>query len=53
VRQIAFTREGQGIFVISPLGGGERKVADTRVPLLLKTIAWTPDARALVISEMT
>ena len=52
-RQIAFTREGQGIFVISPLGGGERKVADTRVPLLLKTIAWTPDARSLVISEMT
>ena len=52
-RQIAFTREGQGIFVISPLGGGERKVADTRVPLLLKSIAWTPDARSLVISEMT
>ena len=52
-RQIAFTREGQGIFVISPLGGGERKVADARVPLLLKTIAWTPDARSLVISEMT
>jgi eukaryotic-like serine/threonine-protein kinase len=52
-RQIAFTREGQGIFLISPLGGAERKVADTRVPLLLKTIAWTPDARSLVISEMT
>jgi Tol biopolymer transport system component len=52
-RQIPFTREGQGIFVISPLGGGERKVADTRVPLLLKTIAWTPDARSLVVSEMT
>ena len=52
-RQIAFMREGQGIFVISPLGGGERKVADTRVPLLLKTIAWTPDARSLVVSEMT
>ena len=52
-RQIAFTREGQGIFVISPLGGAERKVADTRVPLLLKTIAWTPDSRSLVISEMT
>jgi Tol biopolymer transport system component len=52
-RQIAFTREGQGIFVISPLGGAERKVADTRVPLLLKTIAWTQDARSLVISGMT
>jgi Tol biopolymer transport system component len=52
-RQIAFTREGQGIFVISPLGGGARKVADLRAPLLLKTMAWTPDGAALVISEMT
>ena len=52
-RQIAFAREGQGIFLISPLGGGERKVADTRVPVLLNTFAWTPDARSLVISEMT
>lgn len=52
-RQIAFTRAGEGIFTISPLGGGERKVADTRAPLLLKTTAWTPDARSLVVSEMT
>ena len=52
-RQIAFTRAVEGIFVISPLGGGERKVADTRAPLLLKTIAWTPDARSLIVSEMT
>jgi Tol biopolymer transport system component len=52
-RQIAFTRDGQGIFLISPLGGAERKVADTRIPLLLKTIAWTPDARSLLISELT
>ena len=52
-RQIAFTRAGEGIFVISPLGGGERKVADTRAPLLLKTMAWTPDARSLIVSEMT
>jgi Tol biopolymer transport system component len=52
-RVIAFTRAGEGIFVISPLGGGERKIAATRSPLLLKTIAWTPDARSLVISELT
>ncbi len=52
-RLIAFTREDQGIFVISPLGGAERKIADTRVPLLLKTIAWTADGRSVVISEMT
>jgi Tol biopolymer transport system component len=52
-RQIVFTRAGEGIFVISPLGGGERKVADTRAALLLKTMAWTPDAQSLIVSEMT
>ena len=52
-RQIAFTRAAGGIFVISPLGGGERKVADTRAALLLKTMAWTPDGRSLIVSEMT
>jgi Tol biopolymer transport system component len=52
-RLIAFTREGQGIFTVSPLGGAERKVADTRAPLLLKSMAWTPDARSIVVSEMT
>ena len=52
-RQIAFARGREGIFVTSPLGGGERKVADTRAPLLLKMMAWTPDGAALVISEMT
>jgi Tol biopolymer transport system component len=52
-RQIAFTRAAEGIFVISPLGGGERKVADTRAPLLLRTMAWTPDGRSLIVSEMT
>jgi Tol biopolymer transport system component len=52
-RQIAFARAGEGIFVISPLGGGERKIAGTRAPVLLKTMAWTADARSLVISELT
>jgi Tol biopolymer transport system component len=52
-RQIAFTRSSEGIFVISPLGGGERKVADTRAPLLLRTMAWTPDGASLVVSELT
>ena len=52
-RQIAFTRAAEGIFVISPLGGGERKVADTRAARLLKTMAWTPDGRSLIVSEMT
>jgi Tol biopolymer transport system component len=52
-RQIAFTRAAEGIFVISPLGGGERKVADTRAARLLKTMAWTPDGRSLIVSELT
>jgi Tol biopolymer transport system component len=52
-RQIAFTRAGDAIFVVSPLGGGERKVAETRAALLLKTMAWTPDGRSLIVSEMT
>jgi eukaryotic-like serine/threonine-protein kinase len=52
-RWIAFTREREGIFVTSPLGGGERKIAETRVPLLLKTIAWTPDSQSLVVSQLT
>jgi Tol biopolymer transport system component len=41
------------VFVVSPLGGGERKVADTRTPLLLRSIAWSPDSTQIVISEMT
>ena len=52
-RQIAFTRTGEGVFLTSPLGGGERKIVDARTPLLLKTTAWTPDAQSLVISELT
>jgi Tol biopolymer transport system component len=52
-RRIAFTRGRDGIFVISPLGGGERKVADTRAAVLLRTMAWTPDSSSLVISELT
>jgi Tol biopolymer transport system component len=52
-RSIAFCRAREAIFVMSPLGGGERKVADTRAPLLLETLAWTPDSASLIASEMT
>jgi len=52
-RQIAFSRAEEGIFIVSPLGGGERRIARTSVPLLLKTISWTPDSRFVVASEMT
>ena len=52
-REIAFVRAGMGVFVVSPLGGGERKVADTLVPPVLKSVAWTPDSKSLIVSEMT
>jgi Tol biopolymer transport system component len=52
-RQIAFVRDRTGIFVISPLGGAERKVAEIKAPLMLRTMAWTPDGESLVISELT
>jgi Tol biopolymer transport system component len=52
-RHIAYRREDNSIVVISPLGGGERKVADSRTPLLLRSMAWTPDSTTLVVSELT
>jgi eukaryotic-like serine/threonine-protein kinase len=52
-RQIAFVRDGTAVFVVSPLGGDERRIAATRASLLLKAMAWTPDGRWLVVSEMT
>jgi len=52
-RQIAFSRAGEAIFVMSPLGGAERKIANTKAAVLLKTMAWTPDSSSLVVSELT
>jgi Tol biopolymer transport system component len=52
-RLIAFRRADNSLFVISPLGGGERQVGATDTPLLLKSMAWTPDGSALVFSELT
>jgi Tol biopolymer transport system component len=51
--RIAFARDRTGIFLISPLGGAERKVAEIKAPLLLRTMAWTPEGESLVISELT
>jgi Tol biopolymer transport system component/DNA-binding winged helix-turn-helix (wHTH) protein len=44
-RHIAFVRDGT-IFLIAPLGGAERKVADVQA----FDIAWTPDGKSLVVS---
>jgi eukaryotic-like serine/threonine-protein kinase len=42
--QIAFVRGGQGVFVMSQLGGAERKISDSG-----SYVRWTPDNRSLVI----
>jgi Tol biopolymer transport system component len=45
-RHIAFVRDGT-IFLIAPLGGAERKVADVQA----FDIAWTRDGKSLVVSS--
>ena len=45
-RHIAFVRDGT-IFLIPPLGGAERKVADVQA----HDIAWTRDGKSLVVSS--
>jgi len=53
-RQIAFVRQ-QGnqasVYLISPLGGAERKLADFR-PTGLQSISWSPDAKWLAVAEL-
>ncbi|MBK9166290.1 MAG: PD40 domain-containing protein [Bryobacterales bacterium] len=45
-RQIAFVR-GESVWLVSPLGGAERKLTDAaRFP-----ISWTPDSRAITITD--
>src|SRR5262249_28430571 len=53
-RRIAFIRGGSGIFLISPLGGGQKKIAETRAPWQahMQKMAWTPDNKSLIVSEL-
>jgi Tol biopolymer transport system component len=44
--QIAFVRAGQGVFVMSQLGGSERKLSDTGT-----NPAWSPDGRSVLIRD--
>ena len=59
-RWIAFLRgfpdagEKMGLYLIPPLGGTERKLAETRVPaaIMLGTcLAWSPDSRWLAVCD--
>ena len=53
-RQIAFVREQASqasIYLISPLGGSERKLADFR-PTELPLISWSPDGKWLAVAEL-
>jgi Tol biopolymer transport system component len=45
--QIAFHRAGQGIFVVSQLGGTERKIADSGT-----FPKWTPDGKSILVRDI-
>ena len=45
---IAFVRRDQGLFLISPLGGPERKLLD---PTQFSDYCWSADARRLIFSS--
>ena len=59
-RWIAFLRgrpeagEKMGLYLISPLGGTERKLGETRAPLTYRLgacLAWSPDSRWLAVCD--
>ena len=59
-RWIAFLRgrpedgEKMGLYLISPLGGRERKLAETRLPFTYMAgtcLAWSPDSRWLAVCD--
>jgi Tol biopolymer transport system component len=52
-RYIAYIKNGREIWRMSPLGGDDRKVAETlSPPSFAGVMAWTPDSKSLVVSEL-
>jgi Tol biopolymer transport system component len=45
-QEIAFVRDDQGVFIISQLGGPERKVSDSG-----SLVGWTPDGKSVLIRD--
>jgi hypothetical protein len=43
---IAFTRAGQGVFIMSQLGGAEKRISATGM-----NPSWTPDSRSILIRD--
>jgi len=53
-RAIAFIRSRNAIYLVSPLGGGERKVAEGIYPIngnIQSGLSWSPDSKVLAVSE--
>jgi Tol biopolymer transport system component/DNA-binding winged helix-turn-helix (wHTH) protein len=46
-REIAFVRAGQGVFIVSALGGQERRISGSG------SMGWTPDSRSLLVRDRT
>ena len=47
-REIAFVRAGQGVFIVSALGGQERRISGSG-----SMVGWTPDSRSLLVRDRT
>ena len=56
-RHIAFLRYQRGpagVYLVPPIGGPERKIADVRIPRrshVLRNLAWSPDAKHLALID--
>ena len=46
--EIAFVRAGQGVFIVSALGGQERRISGSG-----SMVGWTPDSRSLLMRDRT